>query len=96
MSCAEPATERARDIAERVFEAVAEAGGLERAALTAGTPLLEANVDSLTLIAIIARLELVLEVRFDDDESAALIEARDLHELCAVVVHKVGAKSESC
>lgn len=94
MSAAEPSTERAHDIAELVFEAVAEAGGLERGALTARTPLLEANVDSLTLIAIIARLELVLEVRFGEEESAALIEARDLRELCAIVALKVCAKRD--
>jgi acyl carrier protein len=80
-----------QEIADLVLATVAEVGGLERTALMVGTPLFEANVDSLTLVAVIARLELALDVRFDDEESAQLVEARDASEICAVVARKVAA-----
>jgi acyl carrier protein len=91
MSASDRSVERTREIADLVLAAVAEVGGLERAALSADTPLFEANVDSLTLVAVIARLELALDVRFDDEESAQLVEARDASEICAIVGRKAAA-----
>jgi len=76
------------EIRELVFVGVAEAGGLERERLTAATSLLEANVDSLTLVALVARAELALGIEFTEEESAELVEARDLGELCAAIARK--------
>jgi acyl carrier protein len=80
-----------QEIADLVLATVAEVGGLERTTLMAATPLFDANIDSLTLVAVIARLELALDVRFDDEESAQLVEARDASEICAIVARKVAA-----
>lgn len=74
---------------ELVLLAVAAAGGADRASLTRETPLLGANVDSLTLIGLLASLELELGIAFSDRESVELVEARDLGELCALVARKV-------
>lgn len=81
----------AAPLEELIIGAVAAAGGLEREALSRETSLLEANMDSLTLVGLIARLELELDVAFTDAESIELVEARNLGALCAAVARKVAA-----
>jgi acyl carrier protein len=78
---------------ELVLLAVASAGGLERASLARETPLLEANVDSLTLIGLLAGLELELGIVFSELESMELVDARNVGDLCAAVARKVAAHS---
>jgi acyl carrier protein len=82
------ATKRLEEI---VLLAVATVSGLEPARLSRSTSLLEANVDSLTLIGLVAYLELELGLRFTEVETVELVEARDLDGLCAAVARKAAA-----
>jgi hypothetical protein len=88
----EVGAERLEDL---VLLAVARASGLERSTLTRRTSLLEANVDSLTLIGLIACLELELGLCFTEVETMELVEARDLDELCAAVARKAAAPTDA-
>jgi acyl carrier protein len=87
-------TEKAA-LEELIVAAVADAGGLERSSLTGGTPLIEANLDSLTLIGLVSRLELELGVVFSDEESMELVEALDIAALCATIARKVECEQAS-
>jgi hypothetical protein len=74
-------------IEERVRRVIIETAGW----LDSG-PLLGASLDSLTLIAIVTRLEAAFAIAFDSDETAALLGARDSSELAALVARKVAAQ----
>jgi acyl carrier protein len=75
-------------IEERVRRLILEtAGWLE----TTG-PLLGAALDSLTLIAIVTRLEAAFAIELDSDEIMALLGACDSGEVAAVVARKIAAQ----
>jgi len=76
-----------------VLDAVAAAARIERCSLGPRTALLDANLDSLTLIAVVTRVELACGVDFASDEVAALLGARDLGELCERIVSKVEGRA---
>jgi hypothetical protein len=65
---------------------------LETAGWVSGTgPLLGAPLDSLTLIAIVTRLEAAFAIELDSDEIVALLGAHDPREVAALVARKVAA-----
>lgn len=65
---------------------------VETAGWVAATgPLLGAPLDSLTLIAIVTRLEAAFAIELDSDEIVAMLSARDCSELAALVARKVAA-----
>jgi acyl carrier protein len=74
-----------------VRETVAEATALDAASLPASTRLLDANMDSLTLVAIVTRIETAYGTTFDTDEIAELLHAYTVGELVAIVARKVRA-----
>jgi acyl carrier protein len=82
--------------AERlVLDTVAATTQLDRAALDARTPLLEAHLDSLTLLAVLARIEAAGGVVFADEELLEWLGAVDLGALAAHVARKVAAARSS-
>jgi len=58
-------------------------------ALAAGT------LDSLTVVAIVARIEAAFAVSFETDETIALLEAGTESELARLIARKVPAQSEN-
>ena len=75
-------------VEERVRRLVIETAGLD------GTtaPLLGAPLDSLTLLAIVTRLEAAFAITLESDEIATLLGARDSSELAALVARKVAER----
>jgi hypothetical protein len=89
-----PGDHRTRDhaaIEALVLDAVAMAARLERCTIELDTPVLAANLDSLTLIAALTQIELACSVSFDTEELIELLRATDLRELSALVARKVEA-----
>ncbi len=84
----EVASEEPRRIEARVLELIAETCGLDRAELSAATPLAEA-LDSLTLVAVVARIEAVFDVLLGSDETSELLSARDVGELGRLLARMV-------
>jgi len=74
-----------------VLEAVADAAAVDAASLRQSTPLLDAQMDSLTLVAIVTRAEAAYGAVFDVDELARILRARSVGDLAAIVARKVGA-----
>jgi hypothetical protein len=72
-----------------VLDAVATTARLERSSLGLRTALLDANLDSLTLIAVVTRVEIACGVAFEGDEVVAIIGARDLGEICELILRKI-------
>jgi acyl carrier protein len=79
----------AADVEEHVRKLIAETTG---ASCVAG-PLFDAPLDSLTLIAIVTRIEAAFCVSFDSDEIVALLGAADASALARLVARKAAAKS---
>ncbi|HEU4619128.1 MAG TPA: acyl carrier protein [Gammaproteobacteria bacterium] len=77
-------TEDAR-IAELVVQALALACGVEAGSLAAATGIGELALDSLTLVAVLARIEASFDVELTGDEMLALFEPRTVGELVAHV-----------
>jgi len=71
-----------------VLDLIAETCGLERAELSAATPVAEA-LDSLTFVAIVARIEAVFDVLLGGDETSELLSARDVGELGRLLARKI-------
>jgi acyl carrier protein len=74
-----------------VLETIAEAAAVETASLRQSTPLLETRMDSLTLVAIVTRIEATYSVAFDADELAAILHARSVGDIAAIVARKLQA-----
>jgi len=74
-------------VEKRVLELVAETCGLRCGELSPATPLSEA-LDSLTLVAAVARIEAVFAVVLAGDETE-LFSARDVAELAALIARKI-------
>jgi acyl carrier protein len=74
-----------------VLEAVADAAAVDAASLRQSTPLLDAQMDSLTLVAIVTRAEAAYGAVFDANELAEILRARSVGELAAIVARKVRA-----
>ena len=82
------------EIASIVREAIAVSSALDVRSLNDSTPLLDANMDSLTLVTVLNHIENALTTAFTADEIAEILRARDIGELSAAVARKVGARSE--
>ena len=74
-----------------VLETVADAAAVEVGWLRQSTPLLDAQMDSLTLVAIVTRIEMTYGATFDTDELAEILRARSVGEVAAVVARKLRA-----
>jgi acyl carrier protein len=72
-------------IEERVRGLIAEMAGFSSAAGS----LQDASLDSLTLIAIVTRIEAAFAIEFDSDEVVALIKAHNPRAVAALVARKV-------
>jgi acyl carrier protein len=75
-------------VEERVRRLILETAGW----VSATGPLLGAQLDSLTLIAIVTRLEAAFAIELDSDEIGALLGARDSSELAALVARKIATR----
>ena len=81
-----------REQVERfVLEAVADAAAVEAATLQQSTPMLDTHMDSLTLVAIVTRIEVTYGAAFDADELAEILRARSVGEVAAIVARKLHA-----
>ena len=74
-----------------VLQTVADATAVEPISLQLSTPLLDAQMDSLTLVAIVTRIEATYGATFDADELAEILRARSVGEVAAIVARKVQA-----
>ena len=74
-----------------VLEAVADATAVDVASLRQATLLLDTQMDSLTLVAIVTRAEAAYGAVFDADELAEILRARSVGELAVIVARKVRA-----
>ncbi|HUO68373.1 MAG TPA: acyl carrier protein [Gammaproteobacteria bacterium] len=74
-----------------VLETVADAAAVEAAWLRPSTPLLDAHMDSLTLVAIVTRIETTYGAAFDADELAEILRARSVGDVAAIVARKLRA-----
>ena len=82
-------------IAHLVREALAAASALELESLNDSTPLLDPNMDSLTLVTVVSHIENAFATAFTADELAEILRARDVGELAAAVARKVAHRAES-
>ena len=83
------AHDRPADVEERVRTLIAEMTGGSGGA----GPLRDAALDSLTLIAIVTRIEAAFAISFDSDEVVVLLGAGDSNALARLVARKLAAKS---
>jgi len=82
----------AREQVDRlVLETVADAAALEASSLRQSTPLLDTCMDSLTLVAIVTRIEATHGVALDAEELAAILRARTIGDVAAIVARKLQA-----
>jgi acyl carrier protein len=72
-----------------VLEAVADAAAVDVVSLRHSTSLLDTYMDSLTLVAIVTRIETTYGATFDDDEIAELLRARTVGDVAAIVARKL-------
>lgn len=72
------------DVEGRVLDIVAETSGLGRGEVSSSTPL-AAALDSLTLAAVVARVEASFGLVLGGEATLELLGARDLGELCRLI-----------
>lgn len=80
----------AQSVEERVRRLVMETLGSTATA----EPLLGAPLDSLTLIAIVTRIEAAFGIAFESDEIVTLLGARDTAAIAELVVRKLDGRHE--
>jgi acyl carrier protein len=86
----EPGAVETASLEARVAAVVAETTGAALAGPLAGSAL-----DSLTLVAIVARIEAVFGVAFETDETVALLTARSAGEVARLIARKVAAQAQN-
>ena len=86
--------EKPAPIETRVLDLIAETCGLVRSELALTTPLAEA-LDSLTLVAIVTRIEAAFDIVLGGEETSELLAARDVGELGRLVARKIELARES-
>jgi acyl carrier protein len=74
-----------------VLETVADATAVEVASLRQSTRLLDTSMDSLTLVAIVSRIEATYGATFDADELDEILRARSVGDIATVVARKLRA-----
>jgi len=82
-------------ISSLVREAIAAATGIDAGSLLDSTPLIETNMDSLTLVSVVSHVENAFGVAFAADELAEMLRARDVGELTTAVARQVGDPTDS-
>jgi acyl carrier protein len=82
-----PAVAPATGVEERVRRLIAETAGFR---FDEGA-LLDAALDSLTLLAVVTRIEAAFAIELDSDEIVALFAARDAGAIATLVARKVAA-----
>ncbi len=86
--------DEAAPLEARVLELIAETCALVRGELALTTPLAEA-LDSLTLVAVVARVEAAFDLVLGGDETLELFAARDVGELGRLLTRKIELARES-
>ena len=79
----------ARAVESLLLDSIAATSGLPREALGRATRLLDANLDSLTLLSLVTQVEIVFGIDFASDELAALLDAHDIGGLCDGIERKL-------
>ena len=74
-----------------VLETVADATAVELASLRQSTPLLDTQMDSLTLVAIVGRIEATYGATFDTDELGEILGAHSVGDVASIVARKLDA-----
>jgi acyl carrier protein len=82
------ASGKPESVETRVLELIAETCGLKCGELPPETPV-PAVLDSLTLVAVVTRIEAVFDVVLEGDETSELIAARDVGELGRLIARKL-------
>lgn len=72
-----------------VSETIADAAAIEVTSVRPSTPLLDTHMDSLTLVAIVTRIETTYGAAFDADELADILRARSVGDVAAIVARKL-------
>lgn len=72
-----------------VIDAIGAACRVEPTAITGSTQLLDMYMDSLTLVAVLSRIEVAYGFTLDADDIVVMLQARDVAELCAAVLRKL-------
>jgi acyl carrier protein len=72
-----------------VLETVADAAAVEVASLDQSTPLLEARMDSLTLVSIATRIEATYGAAFGADDLIEILRARSVGDISEIVARKL-------
>ena len=75
----------AATIEEAIVHAISAICRREVGSVDLSTRLLDAHLDSLTLVAVLSQVELVCGTTFDSDAIAEMLRARDVGELVAAV-----------
>jgi acyl carrier protein len=84
----EAASGESASVETRVLALIAETSGLLDSELSPATPLSEA-LDSLTLVAVLARVEAAFDIVLESEETIELFAARDVAELGRLIAGKV-------
>ena len=84
----------AERISQLVREVIAATSALDPTSLHDSTPLLDLNMDSLTLVTVLSHVENALATAFAADELAEILRARDVGEVAATVARKLAARAE--
>jgi acyl carrier protein len=79
------AFDTAISLEELIADMLASAGRLDRTAIDERTSIEDLNLDSLTLVFVLSRVEAVCGVEFTTDDTAAVLQAGDVGELLAAV-----------
>ena len=74
-----------------VLETIADAAAVEASSLRQSTPLLDAAMDSLTLVAIVTRIEMTYGAVFDTGELVEILRAHSVGEVAVIVARKLRA-----
>ena len=74
-----------------VLEAIADAAAAEIASVRQSTSLLDIHMDSLTLVAVVTRIEATYGAAFDSDELSEIVCARSVGDVAAIVARKCNA-----
>jgi len=82
-------------VSSLVREAIAAATGLDAASLLESTPIVDTNMDSLTLVSVVSDAENAFGIAFTTEELAEILRARDVGELTAAIARRVDDSTEA-
>jgi len=82
----------AREETDRfVLETIADAAAVEVGSVRQSTSLVDTHMDSLTLVAVVTRIEATYGAAFDPDDIAEILRARSVGDVAAIVARKCNA-----